>query len=73
MIHLHGDGERESSDLITHTAAISDLRIGLGGVNKARRATKGRGKGWLVEIIKRVIIVEKKEQSIVTKKSRLRC
>lgn len=32
--------QEESSDLITHTAAISDSRRGLGGVNKARGASE---------------------------------
>lgn len=37
--------QEKSSDLITHTAAISDLRRGLGGVNKARGARDEEARG----------------------------
>lgn len=37
--------QEKSSDLITHNAAISDLRRGLGGVNKARGASEEEAMG----------------------------
>ena len=39
--------QEKSSDLITHTAAISDLRRGLGGVNKARGASEEEARGGM--------------------------
>lgn len=47
--------QEKSSDLITHTAAISDLRRGLGGVNKARRASEEEARGGTQRLWKRGI------------------